>query len=343
MIKYKKELKNIGITPIEEISVQEKTEIAEKVTLKLLSLNIPEISNSNILERLFEAKMYTAKINKNLGKVNYFCKNKTIYFDKNLNLQNIDENIMRECIHYLQDQRGKREKLKRMGLCTFEDYKVRGMALNEIGINYISNKLFNKFDKNKTYTLLKQILLITGEEIFLSSLLNSDSKFEEKFMEQTNSEVLYYKIQNNLDSIFDLEQIIKRLNANGKESPKALKYLSKINMHKNTINSKFSQIQWEIYNRYFSRKLELVEKIEEIKQYKNEMFAYNQWLDISGDEEKYTKYATEKFERLNNIELEIIRETANNSLVVVKESKFNKIIRYIKKLIFKEKEIKIEN
>jgi len=341
MIKFRKELKNIGINPIGELSVQEKTNIAEKVTLKLLSLNIPEISNSNILERLFEAKMYTAKINKNLGSVNYFYKNKTIYFDQNLNLENIDENIMRECMHYLQDKRGTREKLSRMGLCTFEDYKVRGMALNEIGINYVANKLFNKYNKNKTYTLLKQMLQITGEEIFLNSLLNSNNKFEEKFMEQTNSEVLYSKIQNNLDSIFDLEQIIKRLNSDGKESSKALKYLSKINSHKHTINSKFSEIQWDIYNRYFSRKLELIDTLEEIKQFKNEMFSYNQWLDIVGDEEKYTNFATDKFERLHKIEMELIRKNANNSMILVNENKIQKIIRFIRKIIFKSKEFEI--
>ena len=157
MIKEKRELRNIGIKPIEELSVQEKTNVAEKVAAKLASLNIVGITHNEILEKLFEAKMYTAQMSSNLGKVNYFHKNKTIYFDRNLNLENLNENIIHECIHYLQD---KREKSNRMGLCTFEKYKVRGMALNEIGISYISNKLLNNYNKNKTYTLLKQILLV---------------------------------------------------------------------------------------------------------------------------------------------------------------------------------------
>ena len=150
MMKIKRELKNLGIKPIEELSVQEKTSIAERVAAKLVNLKVPGITHNEILEELFDAKMYTAEISNNLGKVNYFYKNKTIYFDKSLNLLELDENILRECIHYIQD---KREKQKRMGLCIFEQYKVRGMALNEIGISYISNKLLNKINHNKTFTL----------------------------------------------------------------------------------------------------------------------------------------------------------------------------------------------
>ena len=334
MMKIKRELKNLGIKPIEELSVQEKTSIAERVATKLVSLNVPGITHNEILEKLFDAKMYTAEINNNLGKVNYFYKNKTIYFEKSLNLFELDENILRECIHYLQD---KREKQKRMGLCTFEQYKVRGMALNEIGISYISNKLLNKSNHNKTFTLLKQILLITGEDVFLDSILNNNNKFQEKFMQMVNSENLYYKMQNTLDAMFDLEQITKRLDFEGRKSANPQRYLAKINMHKHTLNSKFSEIQWDIYNRYFSRKIELIDEIEEIKQYKEELFNFNQWLEISEDEQKYSNYVAEKIEKLNRIELELIMSKSNNSMIVIGNSKLTQIMRSIKNIIFKSK------
>lgn len=338
MINIKRELKNIGIKPIEELSVQEKTNIAEIVATKLVSLNSDGLNHNEILEKLFDAEMYTAQISNNLGKVSYFYKNKTIYFDKDLYLGNVDENILRECIHYLQDQRGKREKLKRMGLCTFEEFKVRGMALNEVGISYICNKLLNKQEKNKTLTLLKQILLITGEKVFLDSILNNNNKFEEKFIEQVNSENVYYKMQSTFDAMFDLEQIINRLNIEGRKSRNPEKYISKINMHKHTLNSKFSEIQWEIYNRYFSRKIELIDSIEEINEYKNEIFNFCYWLEISEDEIKYTNFATEKFEKLDKIEMQILKSKANNSMILVENSTINKVIRSIKKIIFKPKE-----
>ena len=334
MMKIKRELKNLGIKPIEELSVQEKTSIAERVAAKLVSLNLPGITHNEILEKIFDAKMYTAEISNNLGKVNYFYKNKTIYFEKSLNLLELDENILRECIHYLQD---KREKQKRMGLCTFEQYKVRGMALNEIGISYISNKLLNKSNHNKTFTLLKQILLITGEDVFLDSIINNNNKFQDKFMQEVNSENVYYKMQNTLDAMFDLEQITKRLDFEGRKSSNPQRYLAKINMHKHTLNSKFSEMQWDMYNRYFSRKIELIDKIEEIRQYKEELFNFNQWLEISEDEQKYSNYVAEKIEKLNRIELELIMSKSNNSMIVIGNSKLTQIMRSIKNIIFKSK------
>ena len=337
MMKIKRELKNLGIKPIEELSVQEKTSIAERVATKLVSLNVPGITHNEILEKLFDAKMYTAEINNNLGKVNYFYKNKTIYFEKSLNLFELDENILRECIHYLQD---KREKQKRMGLCTLEQYKVRGMALNEIGISYISNKLLNKSNHNKTFTLLKQILLITGEDVFLDSIINNNNKFQDKFMQEVNSENVYYKMQNTLDAMFDLEQITKRLDFEGRKSFNPQRYLAKINMHKHTLNSKFSEMQWDMYNRYFSRKIELIDKIEEIKQYKEELFNFNQWLEISEDELKYSNFVAEKIEKLNRIELELIMSKSNNSMIVIGNSKLTQIMRSIKNIIFKSKQNK---
>lgn len=341
MINIKRELKNVGIKPIEELSVQERTLIAEKVASKLASLKIEGQNYNEILEKLFRANMYVANMQSNLGKVSYFYKNKSIYFDKNTNLLELDENILRECIHYLQDKREKKEKIKRIGLCTFEEFKVRGMALNEVGINYISNKLLNKQDKNKTFILLKQILLITGEEAFIDSLLNNNNKFEEKFMEKTNSEFLYYRMQNAFDAMFDLEQIIKRLTTEGITSKKPEKYLSKINMHKHTLNSKFSEIQWEIYNKYFSRKIELIDQIEEILEYKNEIFNFSKWLEISEDEFKYTNFTNEKFEKLEKIEIQILKSRANNSMILIENNPIQKFIKTLKKLITKQKEYEI--
>ena len=333
----KRELKNLGIKPIEELSVQEKTNIAEKVAAKLVSLNVPGVMHNEILENLFDAKMYTAQMSNNIGKVYYFSKNKSIYFEQNINLKNLDENIMCGCIQYLQDKREKSEKITRKGISIIEKYKVTGRALNEIAVSYLSKKLLDVEDKSKTGILLRQISLVTGEKAFFDTILNSNNTFEEKFIKQNNSAVLYSKVQNSFDLIIDLEQIIKRLNSDGRKSANAQKYLSKINMHKNTVTSKFSEMQWEIYNRYFSRKIELIEKTEEIKQYKDELFYYNELLEISGDESRYTNFVNEKFKILKEIELQISKNE-ENAMTIVENGRISKIIRSIKKMLFKSSE-----
>ena len=105
-------------------------------------------------------------------------------------------------------------------------------------------------------------------------------------------------------------------------------------MHKHTLNSKFAEIQWEIYTKYFSRKIELIDQLIEIKDYKNEMFNFNQWLEMSEEEQKYTNFAAEIFEKLNKIEMKILKEKANNSMILVGDSKLHQIIRKIKNKLY---------
>ena len=336
MRKIEKDLKNKGIEVIEKITAKEKQAIVEKVAQKLSSLKNKELSYEQIIEKLKGAKMCRAQMIMGIGNVNYVYKNKTIYFDKNIDIEEIDESVIHECIHYIQDKRGKHQKMQRMGLCTFEEYKVRGMAINEAGIKYITRKLFNKYDTTKVFILLKQMILITGEQIFIDSILNSSDKFEEKFMDKTNTEGLYYNIQKGLDLIFDLEQEIKRLMIEGKVSTNFQEYISKINIHKSTINKIFLELQWQIYIKYFSRKIELIDKLEEIDEYKNEIFNFNSWLEIVGEELKYTEFTTEKLKQLEQIKIELIRE--NNSMVIFEQGTLYKIIRKIRKIFFKPNE-----
>ena len=108
-------------------------------------------------------------------------------------------------------------------------------------------------------------------------------------------------------------------------------------MHKHTINSTFLEIQWQTYNRYFSRKFELIDTLEDIKNYKEEMFNYSQLLDMS-EENKYTDFINEKIECINKIEKSILKKESNNGLVVVKENKLQKIIRLVKNIIFRAKQ-----
>lgn len=341
MRKIERELRSQGIKSLGKITAKEKQLIAEKVALSISNLKNIEVSYGKILEKLLNARMYRAQMISSIGKVNYFYKNKTIYFEKNMDVTQIDESIIHECIHYLQDKRDKKERINRMGLCSFEEYKVRGLAINEAGINYLTGKMLNQYNKNKIYMLLKQMLQITGEQIFINSLLNNNDKFEEKFMENTNTEYLYYKIQKGMDTIFDLEQIIKRLTLQGKTSRNPQIYLNKINMHKHTINKTFLELQWETYTKYFSRKIELIDSLDEIEKFKEELFNYNLWLEIGEEELKYTEFASQKLNELDKIKEELTNQKLNNSMILFGQGPFYKIMRTLKKIFSKSKDYEI--
>ena len=54
------------------------------VDVALATLNYTPKAACEILEKLFQAKMCRASMSSNIGKVSYFYKNRTIYFEKNL-------------------------------------------------------------------------------------------------------------------------------------------------------------------------------------------------------------------------------------------------------------------
>ena len=338
MKKIEKELEIIGIKPLGEITTTEKQIIVQNVIEQLITLSNIELNFEQIYERLLSTKMYRAHLENNIGKVNYFYKEKTIYFEENMNLEEIEENIIHECLHCIQDQRGEHEELQRMGLCIFEEYKVRGMALNEIGIKYLINKILKRNDKTKIITLLKLMIIITGEDIFIDSLINNNDKFEEKFMEQTNTEFLYYKIQQGMDAIFDLEQEMNKLINIGKEVVNPEIYLNKLNTNKRTINQIFFELQWEIYTKYFGRKIQLIDQLEEIEKYKSELFCFNTWLEIGEEELKYTEFATEQLKQLNQVRQKIEKRKEHTSLIPVGQGPLYKLMKLIRKIFFRPSE-----
>lgn len=90
--------------------------------------------------------MYSAKINSNLSRVNYIHQNQSIYYDKKVDLNRISEEIVHECVHYLQDFRNKKGKTYKIGLCNVTDFKLNGLGLNEAVVQYISARV----NKNET-------------------------------------------------------------------------------------------------------------------------------------------------------------------------------------------------
>ena len=333
-----KSLRKIGIQPLEEITREEKHNIIKNVAKSIIStFSYHKTDYCQMVNKMYNCKMSRAKIQEGLERVNYFYKNKTIYFDETLDLSKIDENITRECIHYIQN--GNNQELERMGLCVFEKFKVRGMALNEVAINFIVNKIFGKRESSKTQVLLKQMCLITGEDVLVDSSINNNENFEEKFMEQTKTDILYFQIESNLDKMFDIEQKISKLMSEGRKSKNLKRIFKKVNIHKKELNQIFLETQWEIFSTYFNRKIQVINTLEQVENYKNELFDYNQWLEISIDDEiKYSLFSAEKIEKLERKEIEIIRRNSSTGLILFNNNPIFSIIRSIRKLIFSKPE-----
>ena len=86
--------------------------------LKMKKLNeiVQQCEYNNILIKLLNCNMYVAKVTKPISRVNYIYEDNSIYFDEELNLNKLSDQMIHECIHYLQDYRNMRGNLDKIGL-----------------------------------------------------------------------------------------------------------------------------------------------------------------------------------------------------------------------------------
>lgn len=157
-----KKIEKLGITPIREFTQREVRYIAEEVTEMLVStFPVLEDEYNNLLIRMLNCKMYVSSTNErqNLSSVNYIYDNSSIYFDEKVDFNNISNNILHECIHYLQDLRTEKGKLKKMGLCSFGElssyrnwYKRSSSSIycikNRREYSYYNKKIWSYFEIN---------------------------------------------------------------------------------------------------------------------------------------------------------------------------------------------------
>ena len=192
----KKMLNKVGIAPLREINFQEKNNlIKEFAELMLHSFHNLNVSYEQICKKMFQCKMYIAKFDIKLGNANYVYKNNAIYVDYAKNIKEMDDYIIHELIHYLQNFNHVSKEDKRAGLCQFLEFKIFGLGLNEAIVQYLTAKaqfkkahrvsndrvtiVTNSEEYYKYITSLAiQILFLIGERKAIDSCINSNDNFE---------------------------------------------------------------------------------------------------------------------------------------------------------------------
>ena len=154
----------------------------------------------------------------------YFYKNSSIYFDCNLDLNNLTDVAIHECIHYLQEKRDKKGNIIKLGLCDYTDNSLPGIGLNEAAVQYIAAKTLNlPYDNVKYFdisfqsntpmyyplecALVSQIAYVVGEEILLDSTLHSNDNFKNTYISLTYKDD-FEQIKKNIDLISETQYIL---------------------------------------------------------------------------------------------------------------------------------------
>ena len=112
-------LKKEGIEIVEQLDTLKVNTIAISIASKLC-LAFPEhnLNKSELFTSLSRINMYIAKMPKDMAVAKYFYKNNSIYFNKDMDLEDLNTLAIHECIHFLQGVKDKRGKLSKMGLET---------------------------------------------------------------------------------------------------------------------------------------------------------------------------------------------------------------------------------
>ena len=252
------ELEKIGVYPSGKLNIEERNRVARNITDKLTT-NVKELVDdyNELFMRIANCNMYHAKIDEKFKKVFYYYKNNSIYIDESL--LGVNEYLIHEMIHYLQNFEKVSKEIKRAGLCQFLEFKIWGLGINEAMVHYITAKAqglkvhrvnnskisvcTNSENQYKYLTgLISQILFLMGEEKAVESCIKSTESFETELYNtfEDNTE----KIVNSFDDI---------LEENSKENKSEEKI---INIYMNA--------QEMIYRTYFKNMYKRVENAKEL-------------------------------------------------------------------------------
>lgn len=219
----KKLLDTLGIVPVRSLNYEEIGILSKEFAdLMLSTFHNLQLNYSELCRKMFNCKMYIARFDKRLGNANYIHKDASIYIREGTNLTCNDKYILHELIHYFQDIREGKGTLKKIGICDFEEFKVKGLALNEAAVQYVVAKMLDIDEeeincygieiksKSKDYypllcDLIEKIIYFIGEEALIDSVLFSTNQFRQQLTNYLGEEV-YNSIQHNFDLILDIKQ-----------------------------------------------------------------------------------------------------------------------------------------
>ena len=314
----KKALEKISIKATKKIEDRDVIELVNKMSNAII-LAFPDsnLSFLDIYKTLLDTKMYYAKIADGLSKVNYYYKNSSMYFSEDMDIMEINEYTVHECIHRLQEKRDKKGKIKRIGLCEVKELSVKATGLNEGAVQYLTTKVLDMPKKEITkheiniksstdyYPILTNIVYclsyLLGEEILIDSTINGNEEFKIAVIDNIGENEYTY-IEKSLNEILKNQSKAKEL---------------------------YFDVQKKIYMSYFEKKLKMTENEAEIYELKNKLYGYKNFIGINKDNKDFETYCTE-FENKANLRIQNLRN--NYALMVINNNIILKTLRKIKRL-----------
>lgn len=353
----KSDLKKDGIEVTKQLDTLTVNSIARNISQKICS-TFPNygLTQNSLFIKLSRLNMYMAKMPDGMAEANYFYKNTSIYFNDKIDINDIEEFAIHECIHFIQEIKDKRNFLLRMGLCDYTDFKIYGLGLNEAAVQLMTSKIigipkdFVKYFGISFETispsyypleccLVNQLAYLVGEDVLFKSTIHSDNNFKDMLSNATSKKT-FMSIQNSIDDILYAEEnIIKLTNKITQENnDKNIDNLNKkIDELKSEITLTFMRTQNLIISSYFDNSFNKISNLEEVENYRRKLYNFKNYIGITDNYTFFNDYYTRKMENLESLYISIENGTfiKENALIIKSDNKFTKLLKFIKNLLFK--------
>ena len=343
-------LGNTGIEVLEPLQDEKVIDIVNQVSTRIMTA-FPDsnLSYLDIFKTLLDTPMYYARIPKGLSKANYYYKDSSIYFSNTANLEEVDEYIFHEFIHRLQERKDKKGKITRLGVCEVNELSVKGTALNEAAIQYVTTKAYNNSKKminiynisipsrTEYYpiitNIISQLAFLLGEKVLIDSTINGNEEFKIDIIDNIG-ENEYNTIEKNLNQILRLKNEIADIQKEIQlrdiwETPDNDKNI-KIDENIKSIRNIYFDTQNKIFMSYFNNILKRTENDLEVDMLRIKLRDYSTLTGIAKDYDTFSLYCTE-FEKQAEQKIEEFKN--KKALVVLKDNFVYRIIRKLKRLL----------
>lgn len=267
-----RKLSKLGIEILEEVEKKDVNYLAHYIA-STMTKTFPVLQEqyNEILAKILNCKMYYAKTGSNIADVNYVYDDDSIYIDENINIFEPNEQLFREVIHYIQAIRNNKGKVRKMGVCKFSEFSIRGLGLNEGIVQYMASSMIRS---EKQYinqygiylftispeqyplitSLVEQIIYLLGESIVVKATVCNENKFDDDFF--NSFEEKGNLIIKNIDKILELKNEIHSDTKN-----------RGIETIKTDIINLYLQTQEIIVKKYYTSIIPRITKIEELDFY----------------------------------------------------------------------------
>lgn len=344
-------LKKEGIEIVRQLDTLTVNTLAKKIA-GILASSFPtlHLNPNNLFIHISRLNMYFAKLPNGIS-AKYFCKNRSIYFDCNLDFDNLTDVALHECIHYLQEKRDRRGNIAKLGLCDYRNRSLPGIGLNEAAVQLMAAKASNLqyenvkyFDINiKTNTpmyyplecaLVRQMAYVIGEDVLFDSTLHANNNFKNQYISLT-SEVAFYKIQRNIDLLVDtqsrLECLYSALEDVGINEEFIKHVTNQIETEKIRVKKIFLATQKIILTSYFDNSINLAYSSKALENYRNRLYSFKNVIGYVEGDNFYNQYYIDKMQEIEK-KYDFKPNTEIVALTIPKQSFFSKLSSKMKLL-----------